>query len=186
MHNCSVCKLKKPNKLFPKHSYSPSGYNSYCKECANKLSKKYYSSVKEKRKQQFKDYYQKNREYLVKKNSRQTTKRRQTNIQVRIAANLRRRINHIIKGQNKNGSAVKDLGCSLFQLQIHLEKQFSKGMTWENYGIWHIDHIKPLSLFNLLDREEFLQACNYKNLQPLWGKDNLAKKAQFKESKDND
>ena len=49
-------------------------------------------------------------------------------------------------------------------------------MTWENYGSkWHIDHIIPISSFNLKNREEFLQACNWLNLQPLWAEENLRK-----------
>ena len=48
-------------------------------------------------------------------------------------------------------------------------------MTWQNYGIWHIDHIQPLSKFNLLKLEQQKIAFNYKNLQPLWAIDNLKK-----------
>jgi hypothetical protein len=50
-------------------------------------------------------------------------------------------------------------------------------MTWENYRFygWHIDHIGPLARFDLTDREQFLQAVRYTNLQPLWAKDNWKK-----------
>jgi hypothetical protein len=81
----------------------------------------------------------------------------------------------------KSGSAVRDLGCSFEKLKRHLESQFQPGMTWKNYGLhgWHIDHIKPLVLFDLTNRKQFLEACNYKNLQPLWAKENLSKKGKI-------
>ena len=78
------------------------------------------------------------------------------------------------------GSAVRDLGCSVEELKRHLEKQFQPKMNWENYGLygWHIDHIKPLVNFDLTNREQFLEACHYTNLQPLWAEDNLSKGAK--------
>jgi len=59
----------------------------------------------------------------------------------------------------------------------HIEAQFKSGMTWENWSRtgWHLDHIKPLSSFDLSDRAQFLEACHYTNYQPLWAKDNLIK-----------
>ena len=82
-----------------------------------------------------------------------------------------------IKRNQKAGSAVSDLGCSIPEFKIYIESLFQKGMTWDNWSThgWHLDHIIPLSSFDLTDREQFLIACNYKNLQPLWAKDNLKK-----------
>ena len=80
-----------------------------------------------------------------------------------------------MKNKQKIGSAVSDLGCSVNYLKLHLEKQFVLEMTWDNYGKWHIDHIIPISLFNLQDRNDFLKANHYTNLQPMWAKDNITK-----------
>jgi hypothetical protein len=88
---------------------------------------------------------------------------------------IRNRISRIFKNNSKRGSAVRDLGCTIEELKIHLESQFEPGMTWENYGEWHIDHIILLSAFNLTKREELLVACHVTNLPPLWAKDNLSK-----------
>ena len=48
-------------------------------------------------------------------------------------------------------------------------------MTWDNYGLWVIDHIIPLSSFDLTDRNQMLDAVRFKNLQPLWYEDNQSK-----------
>jgi hypothetical protein len=52
-------------------------------------------------------------------------------------------------------------------------------MTWDNYGSWHIDHIKPCSLFDLSKVSEQLECFHYLNLQPLWAKDNLQKSNKY-------
>jgi len=69
------------------------------------------------------------------------------------------------------------VGCTIGELRTWLEDQFTVGMSWENYGEggWHVDHIKPLSLFDLSKEEEQRKACHYTNLQPLWATDNLSK-----------
>jgi hypothetical protein len=95
----------------------------------------------------------------------------------KLRGSLRSRLNHAIKGGDKMGSAINDLGCSIEELKKHLEFKWKSGMTWDNWSIsgWHIDHIKPLSSFNLEDKTHFLEACHYTNLQPLWAVDNLKK-----------
>lgn len=98
------------------------------------------------------------------------------NINAKIAKNLRIRLVHALRGNYKYGSAIKDLGCSIAEFNIYLENKFKEGMTWENYGsVWHIDHVKPLSKFNLTMREQVLEAVNYTNLQPLFAEENLSK-----------
>ena len=107
----------------------------------------------------------------------------------KISRNLRLRLREALKGNCKIGSATEDLGCSIEELKFHLEKQFynnpetNEEMNWENYGFygWHIDHIIPLSSFDLTDRKQFIKACHYNNLQPLWAKENLSKGAKIGE-----
>lgn len=104
----------------------------------------------------------------------------------KIAINLRSRFSEMIRGKNKCGSAVKDLGCSIEEFRVHLESQFEPWMNWDNYGkynknrkTWHIDHIRPLSSFDLSNRSQLLKACKYTNLQPMLAKDNLSKGAKY-------
>ena len=101
--------------------------------------------------------------------------RYQTDIEFKLAKNLRSRVRSAIQNQQKAGSAVSDLGCTVAELKSHLELRFVDGMSWDNYGEWHIDHIEPLSKFDLTDRKQFLSACHYTNLQPLWAQDNWKK-----------
>lgn len=91
---------------------------------------------------------------------------------------LRVRLNKALNGNQKTGSAVADLGCSIPEFKERIEARFQNGMTWENRGkTWHLDHVKPFMFFDLTDREQFLQVCHYTNYQPLFVEDHRAKTA---------
>jgi uncharacterized Zn finger protein (UPF0148 family) len=98
--------------------------------------------------------------------------RLRTDPQERLKHNIRVRTRMAIKNKI---SVTESLGCTWDELCAYLESKFQPGMSWDNYGEWHVDHIKPLSSFNLEDPAEFKKACHYTNLQPLWAKDNLVK-----------
>ncbi len=68
-------------------------------------------------------------------------------------------------------------GCSLVELRTYIESKFTGGMTWENYGAWHIDHIIPVRYFDLTITENVGKCFHFSNLQPLWAKDNFLKSA---------
>lgn len=144
--------------------------------------KKYYQKNKEKIKERIREWEQKNAEHVAQKKRNYQRNRRHTDLDFKLRMNLRRRLVSALKTKskyklNRAGSFVKDLGCNIPELKQHLEKQFQPGMTWDNWGKkgWHIDHIIPLSRFDLTDREQFLRACHYTNLQPLWWWENLQK-----------
>jgi hypothetical protein len=101
--------------------------------------------------------------------------RRKDDVNFKLVTLLRTRLNRALKKNWKVGSSIKDLGCTIEELKVHLEAQFKPGMSWSNHGEWHIDHIVPLASVNLSDREDFLKVCNYKNLQPLWARENILK-----------
>jgi len=96
---------------------------------------------------------------------------RNNNLSHKIAHSLRVRLRRVVK----TGSAVKNLGCSIPEFLAHLESKFTTGMSWDNYGKWHIDHIKPLSSYDLTNPEQLILACHYSNLQPLWAAENISK-----------
>lgn len=84
----------------------------------------------------------------------------------------------------KSKSCLDYIGCSLPELRKHLESQFTQGMAWDNYGNWHIDHIKPCAAFDLSNKNEQFECFHYSNLQPLWAEENLKKGAQYDPSND--
>ena len=67
------------------------------------------------------------------------------------------------------------IGCEVDYLMYYIQSKFTKGMNWNNYGKWHIDHIKPCCSFDLSKASEQRKCFHYTNLQPLWAKDNLSK-----------
>jgi len=100
-----------------------------------------------------------------------------SDVNFKLSLALRARLNAAIKNGQKAGSAVRDLGCSIEELKLHLESKWQPGMSWNNWSRkgWHIDHVIPISSFNLEDAEELKKACHHSNLQPLWANNNLKK-----------
>jgi hypothetical protein len=97
----------------------------------------------------------------------------------RLRENLRGRIYGALKGETKSDNTIKLLGCTVDNLWIHLESKFQENMTRGNYGEWHVDHIKPCSIFDLTDPREQRRCFNYRNLQPLWGSENISKNDKY-------
>lgn len=102
-------------------------------------------------------------------------KRIKTDIQFKLTKSLRNRLKEAVKDGAKSGSAVSDLGCSIDEFKLYIEKLFTEGMSWDNWGKWHLDHIIPLSSVDLTVRENVLKVCHYTNIQPLWAEDNIRK-----------
>lgn len=136
------------------------------------------------------DYKKRNREHIRKQSSEYA---KRPEVRERVRNQIRERLKNdpvfIIKTRLrtrfyqyiKRGLAKKQvktsqlIGCDWKYLKNHLEKKFEKGMTWKNFGKWHIDHIKPMSHFDLMKVKDQYLCCNYKNLQPMWATENLSK-----------
>ena len=93
----------------------------------------------------------------------------------RILRNLRNRVWSALNGRAASSSTTELLGCSIPELKQHLQGQFTSGMSWENYGEWHPDHIRPCRSFDLTDPEQQRACFFWANLQPLDGPENHAK-----------
>ena len=120
--------------------------------------------------------YKKLRKYL---NNWEKNKK-QNDLNFRVKKLMSSRIREALKSQKvlKDERTINLLGTNNIQkVRKNIEKQFLFGMSWSNHGVWgwHIDHIIPLSSFNLKKKKEQKKAFNYKNLQPLWAEDNLSK-----------
>ena len=72
------------------------------------------------------------------------------------------------------------IDCTIEALKHWLSYQFAPGMTWDNYGEWHIDHVRPCASFDLTDPEQQKQCFHWTNLQPLWAEDNLKKSHKWR------
>ena len=100
-----------------------------------------------------------------------------------IASKIRTRIYSVLKGHKKSKPTEKLLGCTFAEFKAHLESQFTKRMTWDNYGkYWHIDHIVPCSVHDVRNQQELARCFHYSNMRPLTAKENWRRDKWPKES----
>ena len=141
-----------------------------------KYQREYRSTHQKAHRESNRKYYFKNKERLSKNNTRNARERRKTNPSFKILDTLRSRMLHALKGKNKSASTMNLLGIKNIEIVWQrLESLFQDGMTRENHGIWHIDHITPCTAFDLIDPEQQKKCFHYTNLQPLWAIDNMKK-----------
>ena len=174
---CAKCKTSKTIKNFAKDR---NRRRADCKSCNSEKSIDYYQKNKSKSIRRInqwnkenpskrilyrQSYYQRNKIKIKLYNQRP---------EIKIKMNLRNRLGHICRGK-KCDTTEKLVGCYWIDLRVYLEAKFLPGMTWENYGTWHIDHIRPCSSFDLTDPAQQRECFHYTNLQPLWAIDNLIK-----------
>jgi len=100
-------------------------------------------------------------------------------INFRLISNLRKRLYNALKGNRKSDTTKNLVGCSIEDLKDYLQLKFKYGMSWDNYGKWHVDHIKPCSKFDFSDPEQQRICFYYTNLQPLWAIENIRKSNKF-------
>lgn len=179
MKVCKSCNTEKDFSCFYKRGES--SYQHKCKDCENK----YKSENKLRIKKYKSNHYIKNKgKYLLKaKESKSRNLKRwqeefyKKHPEKKVIRNIRNRNSSFVNSikNNKFASTYNMLGCNIETLKIYLESKFTKGMSWENYGKWHIDHIIPCAKFDLTKEEEQKICFHYTNLQPLWAKDNCSK-----------
>jgi hypothetical protein len=149
---CTKCKETKELTEFYQNKSSKDGFITRCKACIR--------------------VYQKNNRDKINAAKR---KKRAECPEARITHATRNRMRKFINGEKKSASTLELLGCTREHFRLHLEQQFTDGMTWDNYGDWHMDHIQPCASFDQADPEQQKQCWHYTNYQPLWAEDNIRK-----------
>ena len=166
------------------------------KEKQKEYDEKRYNDKKDEILNRKKEYHIENRETILekKKDYRKTDNFKENNKQWRsenkellakLQLDYRKRYPHIVAWRSvlhstlkrldtpKEGHTIDMLGYSALELKEHIEKQFLEGMSWDNHGEWHIDHIKAVVNFD--NNADIKEVCALENLQPLWAFDNLSK-----------
>jgi hypothetical protein len=173
---CKTCMLIHSKENYLKNIEKIKERHRLWRETHQEEIKRYSEEHKEEKHQYNLDYYIKNKEDINKQVAKLHQLKMKTDINYRLRCNLRSRLSMAIRGSQKSGSAIKDLGCSIEFLKHYIAAKFYNGMAWNNWGpYWELDHIKPLISFNLSDREQFLMAAHYLNLQPLTIEDHKKK-----------
>lgn len=139
-------------------------------------AKAWHQANKEKANTYNKAWYQANKEYALAKSSQwqKTNKDKLQKQRDSIQTKLRNAVTYAFTRirQNKSADTQTLLGCTWEEARAHFESLFQEGMTWDNHGEWHIDHVRPVASF----AQDELHLMNHiSNLQPLWAKDNLQK-----------
>jgi hypothetical protein len=154
-------------------------YREKNKEKLNEYYKEWSKEKKDYLKEYIQEYRKQNKEKIKEVKRNYQKQKRHTDPIYKLISNFRTAIYTVLKEHDlgKYTNYFKMVGYSPKDLRTHLEKQFTDGMSWENYGKWHVDHIKPISsfIFNSSEDEEFKICWALDNLQPMWGIENIKK-----------
>lgn len=190
---CSRCLKKKIRNAFYARPTATDGLRSHCKSCilaSQRRNKKYksrydktrYSLNRGRILRRAKAYYKSNRESrklyekrILPRILAQRRERYHSDLNFKLASNLRARIWSALRGRTKTVPTMELLGCTIPKLREHIEGSFTKGMTWEKIkaGQIHIDHVRPIVSFDLTDPRQQRECFHYSNLRPLWKAANL-------------
>lgn len=190
---CSKCGQEKLLGEFYRHPETRDGLFSRCKSCLGEYNRSWQRAHPEKVSAKTHRWQRRNPE----KNSASTRRWKQANpekiresdrryhkaryvsdLDFRLLKLCRSRVRIALRGKSKSKRTIELIGCSIEHLRLWLTFYFQSGMSWSNYGKWHIDHVRPCASFDLRDPEQQKQCFHYTNLQPLWAADNIRKGAR--------
>jgi hypothetical protein len=160
----------------------------------SEANKRYYKKNKEDITEWYKEWAKENKSYLKEQHTKwrennkdhvnkykrdYERKRRAEDPKYRLGVRTRTAVWQLLKerGVKKTNKTFDLLDYSIEELMTHLELLFTTGMTWDNYGEWHVDHKIPMNSFQFESTDDigFKECWKLSNLQPLWGPENLSK-----------
>jgi len=168
-HTCSKCGEEKPltSEYFYSEKRKKNGFRSHCKICSISYTKN--------RTEYQKKYRDKNADKLKLYHFNYHKNRLENDILYSTIVHLRKTLltNFKEMGWVKDSKTQEYLGCDCETFMEYIESQFTEGMSWDNHGEWHYDHIYPVSLAQT--EEDMFIFNHYTNFQPLWAEDNRSK-----------
>lgn len=175
---CAKCGKTKPLSEF-RPRWGRKLPTSRCRICLRAQERERRSTNAEKTAAWRNAYVERNRERLREKGRQQQAAYRRDPVR-RLRSTFSSALANALSGRKARRPTFALLGYSLDELTQHLERQFLKGMSWDNYGTdWHVDHIVPVAeAIKAGNEEAMIRARQLPNLRPLWAKDNVAKSAR--------
>lgn len=203
---CKTCTIIKDISCFAINKQCKGGYANHCKDCINKKQKQVWDTNKEeisikrskRRRNKIEQYRESER--LRRKNYRENNKEevnrkyreymknyRAKNPSFCISKRIANTIKLAIEYKKSSHDIFSKLNYSIEDLMYYLASLFKDGMSWDNYGEWHIDHIIPQSWlpFTSLEDDNFIKCWSLSNLQPMWAKENISKSNRYSGTPDN-
>lgn len=169
--------LKKNPHMSSKERMKKYMENDEIKKKYREKQKENYQKNLDKYRENRKEYYKKNKERERKKNDEWRKNKLKTDGFFRMKRRLRERIRDYMKGLIISQKTKDIIGIDYESFKTYISDKFTDGMTWENYGLWHLDHIIPLC--EAKNEEELYKLNHYTNLQPLWAEENIKKNRKY-------
>ena len=182
---CNTCREEKELSEFHRGK-TKDGYQYKCKICKKNYAHLNVYHENDRKRRWTKDnpkkvkcskqkYYSNNKDKELHRNNIYTKRRKKSDVVYKLSCISRSRLNEFLKIKKitKKNNTFNYVGCTPIFLKKYLEDQFVEGMSWDNHGKWHIDHIIPLASAETED--DIYRLSHYTNLQPLWAEDNWKK-----------
>ena len=171
MRKCDDCNETLNPDMFHKKGKNKEGtkrYRNICKKCD-------YVKYGETRRKNRAKYAKNNPEKVNKQHNNYVKKRRENDADFKLKLMYRNAISRSVYKVKckKDFKSETIIGCDFNTFKSYIEKHFKAGMTWDNYGEWHLDHIMPLATAK--NKEDIIRLNHYTNLRPLWAIENKLK-----------